>query len=418
MNSSRPYLRMNARNGPHSESSITASMADSRSVWLCCTQMVRNESAILRRISTSGSVAALCSRSHAWAASSSVSTTDRRAIRNSRSNSDTRRPDSGPFFSSDFARRTRWYVSRISPSGGRRSRSDSNRARRRSRPQDRPRPAALGERDEQQRLAGQGPDERRQPIADVVRGRGGDGPLDPAGGRLPRGLVAGPAVRPAGDRRQGADRPADLHARVQGRVRQVVLGHPPAVVLHDLVHPADRVGDLDLVQRLDELLQVAVPLPGRLQPRGRRVAGEPLGGRAVGGVDGPGGRPPQLGHGRQEGEPLFQVAGRLLQGEVPARGRAAAGQRPVLPVVGRVLERHPLVGRLVHVVARPAGPAGDDRDVPQVFRVRRQQREEPRDERVAVRRPGGPLRASGPTGRGTRPCRLPAGRSPSRSARR
>ena len=42
------------------------------------------------------------------AASSSVSTTDRRAIRNRRSNSDTRRPDSGPFFSIDLASRTRW----------------------------------------------------------------------------------------------------------------------------------------------------------------------------------------------------------------------------------------------------------------------------------------------------------------------
>jgi hypothetical protein len=35
VNNSRPYFRMNARNGPHSESSMTASMADSRNVWLC-----------------------------------------------------------------------------------------------------------------------------------------------------------------------------------------------------------------------------------------------------------------------------------------------------------------------------------------------------------------------------------------------
>jgi hypothetical protein len=72
----------------------------------------------------------------------------------------------------------------------------------------------------------------------------------------------------------------------------VVLGHPPAVVFHHIVHPADWIRHLDLVERLHELLQVAVPLAGGFEPGGRRIAGEPLPRRLVECIDRLGRRAP------------------------------------------------------------------------------------------------------------------------------
>ena len=283
MNSSRPYLRMNARNGPHSESSMTASMADSRSVWLCCTQMVRNESAILRRISTSGSVGAAvlpvplrgrrrgaCRPPSAGRCGTGGRTRTPAGRTRGRSSPSTWR--AGPGGTSPGSARAAGAVREGIPAG-----PGVDLA-----PQDRPRPAALGQRDEQQRLAGQGPDEAaaarrgRRPTPPAATARS----TRPAAG-LPRGARP-PAPRfdpPATAARARIARPTSTHVSSAVSVRWSLVIRRRSYSITSST-PADRVGDLDLVERLDELLEVAGATGGRspaTRPASRRRAPCPAG---------------------------------------------------------------------------------------------------------------------------------------------
>lgn len=131
----------------------------------------------------------------------------------------------------------------------------------------------------------------------------------------------------------------------------MVLGHAPAIVLHHLVHAADRVWHFDFVERFDELFQIRVPLLSCLQPRRRRIARETLAHGSSDGVHRPGGRAPEFGHGSEKSEPLFEITSGFFKREVFLRRRSAARESPLLPVVRRVLECHIFVSRLVHVVA-------------------------------------------------------------------
>ena len=189
--------------------------------------------------------------------------------------------------------------------------------------------------------------------------------LPTSGSASPRSLRAdfpsgssGPGMSTAASVR--AARPISTHADTPSS-RICPLQRPAAVELDHPLVPGGRIGNLDGRHAIEEADERLVRPPGTGEPSPRPLPARPVLARPE---LRSGREAPEFGHCVEELKPLLERIGLDFEREIVPRasGLAAAGDRAFLSVVGRVLVRHPLVGRLVlAAVLAIAAPRADTR---------------------------------------------------------